>query len=159
MDQQMSITRFFIQQETQYAFPAMAYRCINGKQPGGRRCASQQTNQQTANVWDCGSLDLSDINPLCEVGGKLSGFILDCQRSLVERLCGICLLNTRYVVAQWSYFSSHTDVLGPSRIKDGPKSDQRENKSHPCAQRTLHPFCVVFHTCMVAEPVFLELGY
>ena len=41
----------------------------------------------------------------------------------------------------------------------GPKSDQRENNSHPCAQRTLHPFCVVFHTCMVAELVFLELGY
>ena len=41
----------------------------------------------------------------------------------------------------------------------GPKSDRRENNSHPCAQRTLHPFCVVFHACMVAEPVFLELGY
>ena len=41
----------------------------------------------------------------------------------------------------------------------GPKSDQRENNSHPCAQRTLHPFCVVSHSCMVAEPVFLVLGY
>ena len=41
----------------------------------------------------------------------------------------------------------------------GPKSDRIENNTHPCAQRTLHPFCVVFHTCMVAEPVFLELGY
>ena len=30
--------------------------------------------------------------------------------------------------------------------------------SHPCAQRTLHPFCLVFHACMVAEPVFLVLG-
>ena len=37
-------------------------------------------------------------------------------------------------------------VLGPrSRI------GFRENNSHPCAQRTLHPFCVVFHACMVAE--------
>ena len=32
------------------------------------------------------------------------------------------------------------------------KSDPRENNSHPCAQRTLHLFCVVFHACMVAEP-------
>ena len=38
------------------------------------------------------------------------------------------------------------------------KSDPRENNSHPCAQRTWHPYCVVFHACMVAEPVFLELG-
>ena len=28
------------------------------------------------------------------------------------------------------------------------KSDPRENNSHPCAQRTLHPFCVVSHSCM-----------
>ena len=46
----------------------------------------------------------------------------------------------------------HTDVLSSSRIRE-------ENNSHPCAQRTLHPFCVVSHSCMVAEPVFLELGY
>ena len=39
------------------------------------------------------------------------------------------------------------------------KSDPRENNSHPCAQRTWHPFCVVSHSCMVAEPVLLELGY
>ena len=39
------------------------------------------------------------------------------------------------------------------------KSDPRENNSHPCAQRTLHTFCVVSHACMVAEQVFLELGY
>ena len=39
------------------------------------------------------------------------------------------------------------------------KSDPRVNNSHPCAQRTLHPFCVVSHACMVAEKVFLELGY
>ena len=39
------------------------------------------------------------------------------------------------------------------------KSDPRENNSHPCAQRTLHPCCVVSHSCMVAEPIFLELGY
>ena len=37
------------------------------------------------------------------------------------------------------------------------KSDRIENNSHPCAQRTLHPFCVVSHSCMVAEPVTLEL--
>ena len=41
----------------------------------------------------------------------------------------------------------------------GPKSDRRENNSHLCAQRTLHPFCVVFHACMVVEQVFLVLGY
>ena len=41
----------------------------------------------------------------------------------------------------------------------GPKSDRRENNSHLCAQRTLHPCCVDFHACMVAEPLFLELGY
>ena len=28
------------------------------------------------------------------------------------------------------------------------KSDPRENNSHPCAQRTLHPFSVVFHACI-----------
>ena len=50
-----------------------------------------------------------------------------------------------------TYFSAHRRL--------GPKSDRTENNSHPCAQRTLHPFCVVFHACMVAEPVFLELGY
>ena len=50
-----------------------------------------------------------------------------------------------------TYFSAHRRL--------GPKSDRIENNSHPCAQRTLHPFCVVFHACMVAEPVFLELGY
>ena len=44
------------------------------------------------------------------------------------------------------------DVMSSSRIRE-------ENNSHPCAQRTLHPFCVVSHSCMVAEPVFLELGY
>ena len=27
------------------------------------------------------------------------------------------------------------------------ESDPRENDSHPCAQRTLHPFCVVSHAC------------
>ena len=37
------------------------------------------------------------------------------------------------------------------------KLDCIENNSHPCAQRTLHPFCVVSHSCMVAEQVFLEL--
>ena len=50
-----------------------------------------------------------------------------------------------------TYFSAHR------RLE--LKSDPRENNSHPCAQRTLHPFCVVSHSCMVAEPVFLEWGY
>ena len=38
-----------------------------------------------------------------------------------------------------TYFSAHRRL--------GRKSDRRENNSHPCAQRTLHPFCVVFHAC------------
>ena len=50
-----------------------------------------------------------------------------------------------------TYFSAHRRL--------GPKSDRIENNSHPCAQRTLHTFCVVVHACMVAEQVFLELGY
>ena len=43
-----------------------------------------------------------------------------------------------------TYFSAHRRL--------GPKSDQRENNSHPCAQRTLYPFCVVFHTCRSGRP-------
>ena len=31
------------------------------------------------------------------------------------------------------------------------KSDPRENNSHLCAQRTLHPFCVVSHSCNVSK--------
>ena len=53
-----------------------------------------------------------------------------------------------------TYFSSHRRL--------GPKSDQREINSHPCARRTLHPFCVVFHACTVAElliPGIVVLGY
>ena len=47
-----------------------------------------------------------------------------------------------------TYFSAHR----PLELK----SDRIENNSHHCAQRTLHPFCVVSNSCMVAEPVFLE---
>ena len=35
------------------------------------------------------------------------------------------------------------------------KSDPRENNSHPCAQRTLHPFCVVFPLLQECEGKFL----
>ena len=40
----------------------------------------------------------------------------------------------------------------------GPKSDQRENNSHPCAQRTSHPFSVVFHTCRIQEMTDVHQG-
>ena len=40
-----------------------------------------------------------------------------------------------------TYFSAHR------RLE--LKSDPRENNSHPCAQRTLHPFCVVSHACIM----------
>ena len=68
-----------------------------------------------------------------------------------------CLLNLCYVVAQ--LVTSHlvavdmtrtcfsgTDVLGPSRIRE-------KNNSHPCAQRTFHPFCVVSHCCSICRAV------
>ena len=45
----------------------------------------------------------------------------------------------------------HSDTLLFTHRPLGPKSDQRENNSHPCAQSTLHPFCVVFHTCNEPE--------
>ena len=35
------------------------------------------------------------------------------------------------------------------------KSDPRENNSHSCAQHTLHPFCVVSHSCRFE--VFFEV--
>ena len=50
-----------------------------------------------------------------------------------------------------TYFSSHRRL--------GPKSDRMENNSHPCAQRTLHPLCVVFHACMVGIPGIWILIY
>ena len=62
-----------------------------------------------------------------------------------------CGANRRHVTV--THFSAH------KRLGLESKSDRMENNSHPCAQRTLHPFCVVFHACMVAEQVFLELGY
>ena len=71
-----------------------------------------------------------------------------------------CLLNPCNVVAQLVSSQpvtvdltltcfSYTDVLGPSRIS-------RKQLAHS-ALRTLHPFCVVSHSCMVTEPVILEL--
>ena len=41
-----------------------------------------------------------------------------------------------------TFFSSHRRL----ELKSVP----RENNSHPCAQRTLHPICVVFHACTLA---------
>ena len=43
----------------------------------------------------------------------------------------------------------------PAHRRLGPESDRMENISHPC----VHPFCVVFHACMVAEQVFLEFSH
>ena len=34
------------------------------------------------------------------------------------------------------------------------KSDPRVNNSHPCAQRTLRPFCVVSHSCTFSKILF-----
>ena len=49
-----------------------------------------------------------------------------------------------------TYFSSHR------RLE--LKSDPRENNAHPCAQRTLHPFCVVSHSCTFGvESLFCTL--
>ena len=75
-----------------------------------------------------------------------------------------CFLNPCNVVAQLvtsqrdavdltlTCFSC-TDVLGPSRIAE------KTTLIIHWLKRTLHPFCVVSHSCMVAEQVFLELGY
>ena len=59
-----------------------------------------------------------------------------------------CLLNPCNPVAQGSHHSL-TDVLSSSRIE--------EKTILIRAQRTLHPFCLVSHSCMVALPVFLEV--
>ena len=75
-----------------------------------------------------------------------------------------CLLNLCNVVAQlWSHHSlvqyDMTVTYFSAHRRLELKSDRMENNSHPCAQRTLHPFCVVSHSCMEAEQTFLELGY
>ena len=74
-----------------------------------------------------------------------------------------CLLNPCNVVAQLvtsqpdavdttMTFMWYTDVMGPSRIS----WNQHVSSS---AQRTFYTFCVVSHSCMVAEQVILELRY
>ena len=79
-----------------------------------------------------------------------------CQVKVICSSRENCLLNSCNVVAQsahhslwqltWQWhFSLHTDFLSSSRVRE-------ENISHPCAQRTLHLFCVVSHSCMVAVP-------
>ena len=49
----------------------------------------------------------------------------------------------------------HSDILLFTQTSWAQVGFERNN-SHPCAQRSLHPFCVVFHICMAAEPVFLN---
>ena len=67
------------------------------------------------------------------------------ESDTASRLEEACLLNSCYVVAQF-HTSLHTQT-------SWAKSDQRENNSHPWAQRFLHPFCVVFHTCIFSDSV------
>ena len=72
-----------------------------------------------------------------------------------------CLLNLCYVVAQ--KVTSQPDTvdmtvtfLSSHRLLE-LKSDPRENNSHPCAQRTLHLFCVVSHSCKIGSPMSFAL--
>ena len=88
------------------------------------------------------------------------------ESDTAARLEEACLLNLCDVVVQW--VTSQPDTVDmtvtflSSHRRLGPKSDRRENNSHPCAQRTLHPFCVVFILGTlrhgIAEPrgIFLE---
>ena len=54
-----------------------------------------------------------------------------------------------------TYFTAHRRL--------GPKSDRIDDNYHPCAQRTLHPFCVVFHACRSRstnfKPILTEQVY
>ena len=107
------------------------------------------------------SSDKTDVNP-SDIGTKALG--RERFYRLRSMLCMGTELSETSSPGKWysgdqpdtidmtvTYFSAHR------RLE--LKSDRIENNSHPCAQRTLHPFCVVSLSCMVAEQVFLELGY
>ena len=79
--------------------------------------------------------------------------------------CSLCWLNPCNAVAQVGHITACYSRLDDTNMlltlgRLGPKSDRRENNSHhPQCKAHLHPFCVVSHSCMVAEQVFLELVY
>ena len=53
--------------------------------------------------------------------------------------------------------SRHDSDVHLTHRRPGTKLDRREHNCHPCAQRTLHPLCVVFHTCMLEKRFYFEI--
>ena len=54
------------------------------------------------------------------------------------------LLHSGHITA---WYSRHDSDIHLIHRRLQLKSDRMENNSHPCAQRILHPFCVVSHSC------------
>ena len=103
------------------------------------------------------------VGRLCRVGEKMSDISRGIQMLNKRQQHTKCLLNPCNVVAQ--QVTSQPDTVDTTMTFIWLKTSwaqvgSRENNTYdPQCTAHLHPFCVVSHSCMVAEPVFLELWH